>query len=84
MDKIIGKLHGGGEIVGHLSGNRIIKGSVNVSSITPYTGAYEADAMFTEQVFPTMSKRMTDDFTVHAINYTEAPNDSGITVTIGG
>ena len=84
MDKIIGKLSGGGEIVGHLSGNRTINGSVNISSVTPYTGAYEADALFTEQVFPTRNKRMTDDFTVHAINYTEAPNDWGTTVTIGG
>ena len=84
MDKIIGKLSGGGRIAGHLSGNRVINGSVNISSIAPYTGAYEADALFTEQVFPTRNKRMTDDFTVHAINYTEAPNDWGTTVTIGG
>lgn len=50
----------------------------------PYEGPYEADARFTEQVFPTKQKSMLDDFTVHAINYTEARNDSGITVTIGG
>lgn len=50
----------------------------------PYEGSYEADALFREQVFPTNQKRMLDDFTVHAINYTEAPNDSGVTVTIGG
>ena len=50
----------------------------------PYEGSYEADARFTEQVFPTKQKSMRDDFTVHAINYTEARNDSGITVTIGG
>ena len=49
-----------------------------------YTGDYEADALFSEQVFQTKSMLMSDDFTVHAINYTEAPNDSGITVTIGG
>lgn len=51
---------------------------------TPYRGEYEADARFSEQVFETARKTMSDDFTVHAINYTEAPNDSGITVTIGG
>ena len=50
----------------------------------PYTGAYEADALFREQVFPTALKTMRQDFLVHAINYTEAPNDSGVTVTIGG
>lgn len=51
---------------------------------TPYTGSYEANALFADQVFPTAMKTMRDDFTVRAINYTEAPNDSGITVTIGG
>ena len=51
---------------------------------TPYEGSYEADARFTEQLFQTARKTMSDDFAVHAINYTEAPNDSGITVTIGG
>lgn len=55
-----------------------------LSGGVPYEGAYEADALFREQVFATRSKTMRDDFTVHAINYTEAPNDSGITVTIGG
>ena len=50
----------------------------------PYTGAYEADALFREQAFPTALKTMRQDFLVHAINYTEAPNDSGVTVTIGG
>lgn len=49
-----------------------------------YRGAYEADALFSEQLFNTKNKRMVDDFTVHAINYTEAPNDSGVTLTIGG
>lgn len=50
----------------------------------PYQGPYEADALFSEQVFATAAKLMTRDFNVHAINYTEAPNDSGVTVTIGG
>ena len=50
----------------------------------PYEGAYEADALFREQLFPTANKRMLQDFTVHAINYTEAPNEYGTTVTIGG
>lgn len=55
-----------------------------LSGGTPYTGEYEARALFEQQVFPTRSKTMADDFTVHAINYTEAPNGSGITLTIGG
>lgn len=49
-----------------------------------YRGPYAADALFREQEFPTASKVMSADFLVHAINYTEAPNDSGVTVTIGG
>lgn len=54
-------------------------------NIQAYTGEYEADASFaSDQVFPTNNRRMTDDFTVNAINYTVAPNDSGNTVTIGG
>ena len=52
--------------------------------LPPYDGSYEADALFSEQVFATKNKSMTDDFTVHAINSTEAPNDYGVTVTIGG
>ena len=84
MDKIIGKLGNGGEIVGHIQGGMSIHGTVQVSNMKPYTGSYEADALFVEQVFHTKSRSMTDDFTVHAINYTEAPNDWGTTVTIGG
>lgn len=49
-----------------------------------YEGPYEADALFREQTFATQAKLMVRDFSVHAINYTEAPNDSGVTVTIGG
>lgn len=49
-----------------------------------YEGAYEVDARFYEQVIPTANKLLRDDMTFHAINYTEAPNDTGITVTIGG
>lgn len=59
-------------------------GTVVYADVDEYTGAYEADALFSEQVFATSQKRMVDDFTVHAINYTEAPNESGITLTIGG
>ena len=50
----------------------------------PYDGEYEAQSMFVEQAFPTEDKMMLHDFTVHAINYTEAPNEYGTTVTIGG
>ena len=59
-------------------------GTIIYSRGDEYRGAYEADALFSEQVFATRNKRMENDFTVHAINYTEAPNDSGVTVTIGG
>lgn len=54
------------------------------SEYPDYEGAYAADARFFEQVFPTNQRVMHDDFTVHAINYTEAPNQYGTTVTIGG
>lgn len=57
---------------------------VRSSELPDYEGPYEADALFTEQVFGTEDKVMTDDFTVRAINYTEAPNGTGVTVTIGG
>lgn len=59
-------------------------GTVLYRDRNPYEGAYEADALFREQVFATAHKTMRSDFLVHAINYTEAPNDSGVTVTIGG
>lgn len=84
-------------IIGKLAGEASYSGSISVSDSgtivgtvampvaeKPYTGSYEADALFVEQVFHTKSRSMTDDFTVHAINYTEAPNDWGTTVTIGG
>ena len=73
--------------------NIIAKGSekVVIKAIGPkaseypnYKGSYEAKALFADQVFRTGMKVMQEDFTVRAINYTEAPNDSGITVTIGG
>lgn len=50
-----------------------------------YAGPYEADARFAPQSFGTARKYMERDFAVRAINYTEAPNDSGgVTITIGG
>ena len=56
-----------------------------VPIVPDYTGAYEADALFSRQTFPTADKRMRSDFTVNAINYTEADNPSGgKTLTIGG
>lgn len=57
---------------------------VVTSDADTYAGPYEADALFREQTFATAAKLMVHDFSVHAINYTEAPNDSGVTVTIGG
>lgn len=49
-----------------------------------YEGEYEADARFEPQTFPTAMRTMVHDFEVHAINYTEAQNEYGVTVTIGG
>ena len=56
-----------------------------VSTDAPkYDGPYEANALFSSQTFETAQMLMTDDFRVRAINYTEAPNQYGTTVTIGG
>lgn len=49
-----------------------------------YGGPYVASALFSEQRFDTARKLMRSDFAVRAINYTEAPNQYGTTVTIGG
>ena len=57
---------------------------VVTSDADEYQGSYVADARFSAQTFATAAKYMTRDFNVRAINYTEAPNDSGVTVTIGG
>ena len=61
-----------------------IGGLLYGTNMPEYEGSYEANALFSEQVFDTEQKVMTQDFTVHAINYTEAPNSYGVTVTIGG
>ena len=74
--RLCGTLHGRTTLTGALSRSQGV--------YPDYTGAYEADALFSEQVFATQSKTMAHDFRVRAINYTEAPNDYGITVTIGG
>lgn len=57
---------------------------VVTSDAEEYEGPYEAGASFSAQTFPTRARLMTKDFDVRAINYTKAPNDSGVTVTIGG
>lgn len=61
-----------------------IGGEVYNATMPTYAGPYEANALFSEQVFQTAHKGMSQDFEVHAINYTEAPNEYGTTVTIGG
>lgn len=61
-----------------------IGGEIYSVETPPYEGAYEANALFSEQLFYTKNKRMLENFAVHAINYTEAPNEYGTTVTIGG
>ena len=50
-----------------------------------FDGPYEANARFVAQTIPTRMRYMEQDFEIHAINYTEAPNDGGgFTITIGG
>ena len=86
-DKLIGTITPRAPITGGIAPKGALTGTVTVAQgvrYPEYEGAYEADARFSEQVFPTSQKVMRDDFTVHAINYTEAPNESGVTVTIGG
>lgn len=59
-------------------------GTIVAGGVGVYDGSYEADALFSSQTFRTARKVMRENFLVHAINYTEAPNDFGTTVTIGG
>jgi hypothetical protein len=61
-----------------------VKTGIIEATFPDYEGEYEVDSRFSEQIFPTKLKTMRDDFTVHAINYTEAPNEYGTTLTIGG
>ena len=53
-------------------------------SAATYPGPYNAPALFEPQLFETKGFLMGDNFRVAAINYTEAQNEDGITVTIGG
>ena len=75
-----------GTLRGELASRGTLYGTLSIAShfYPSYSGAYEANALFREQVFQTNERVMQDDYTVHAINYTEAPNDYGTTVTIGG
>ena len=84
--ELTGSLSGRGLVTGSLSGRAALTGAVDRASgqYPDYAGSYEADARFSEQTFATRARVMRSDFTVHAINYTEAPNDYGTTVTIGG
>ena len=81
-----GELTPHGTLRGELASRGTLYGTLSMTSHSypGYSGAYEADALFSEQVFATSHRVMMDDFTVHAINYTEAPNQYGTTVTIGG
>lgn len=81
-----GKLSAPGTLGGSLQGGAGLSGALMTGGrfYPDYGGPYEADALFSEQMFATSEKIMRDNFTVHAINYTEAPNQYGTTVTIGG
>lgn len=57
---------------------------MSVTDAEEYEGPYDASALFSAQTFATARKLMRSDFSVRAINYTEAPNAYGTTVTIGG
>ena len=87
MQRLSGTITPRGGLHGALAARGAISGTVNKASSATYDtyeGPYESDALFSAQTFQTAQKVMTGDFTVHAINYTEAPNDYGTTVTIGG
>ena len=86
MERIRGTITPRGVLHGRIA-SASLRGTVHRAenaAAAYYTGSYAADALFSEQVFPTAQKTMLDDFVVHAINYTEAPNQYGTTVTIGG
>ena len=81
-----GTLAAPSSLSGRLDGGAGLAGSLTTGGrfYPDYGGPYEADALFSDQVFATSERVMRSDFTVHAINYTEAPNQYGTTVTIGG
>lgn len=81
-----GELTPHGTLRGELASRGTLYGTLSMASHSypGYNGPYEADALFSEQTFETSHKVMMDNFLVHAINYTEAPNQYGTTVTIGG
>lgn len=87
-DKLIGTITLRAPITGGIAPKGALTGTVSAAQgvrYPEYEGSYEADALFREQTFATQAKLMVRDFSVHAINYTEAPNDAGgITLTIGG
>ena len=71
---------------GEISSLVAIGGTVTSTSpvAETYIGPYEAPALFEPQVYGTAGFLMAEDFKVAAINYTEAPNEDGITATTGG
>ena len=72
------------EIAGTVAGAALTGTVALASDVADYPGPYEASALFAAQSFGTAGKLMRKDFAVRAINYTEAPNEYGTTVTIGG
>lgn len=84
--RLVGTLSARQRLGGRLHGRTSLTGALSRSQgvFPEYAGPYEADALFSGQTFPTQAKTMARDFTVNAINYTEAPNEYGTTVTIGG
>lgn len=54
------------------------------SDVDPYVGPYTCTPTSHNQLFETQDLLMEDDFLVYKIPYHESPNQTGITVTIGG
>lgn len=56
-----------------------------VATGDPYTGEYEVDPIFEEQILATKDKRMVEDVTVKAIRVSTTTNpQGGNTIYIGG
>ena len=71
------------EITGTVRSAAVITGTIyKGASADIYTGPYEVT--WSEKIFSTEGKKLTDDISVHAIPYSEVTNPAGgITATIG-
>ena len=86
-DTISGYLSSEGSLIGRLTADAEVTGTVTVfdGDYPPYTGEYEVDPLFDTQTLDTANRYLTDDVTVNPIKVESVSNLSGgVTVYIGG